>query len=161
MKICFKDLCNIANEKRYDVKFDVIEPSDKTFLYRLEDVEGHVTFYYDFDDKLCIKYHVEGTMICPDSFTFEEIEHDYMAEDEDFVTYKEDEEGFYLYDNMELSDFVMFISLPEVPIIVENPNKKRYYSGDGWTISSEEEYNRHSKEVIDPRLAKLLEYKEE
>ena len=58
MKICFKDLRNIANEKRYDIKFDVIEPSDKTFLYRLEDVEGHVTFYYVLDDKLCIKYHV-------------------------------------------------------------------------------------------------------
>ena len=41
MKICFKDLRNIANERRYDIKFDVIEPDDKTFLYRSRDGGGY------------------------------------------------------------------------------------------------------------------------
>lgn len=161
MKICFKDLRNISDERRYDINFERLEVEDKTYLYRLENVRGYVTFYYDLEDRLCIKYHIEGKMICPDAYTFEEVAYDYLTEDEDYVAYKEDDEGFYLYDNMELYEFVIFVSLPEVPIIVENPHKKRYYSGDGWTISSEEEYNKHSKEVIDPRLAKILEYKEE
>ncbi len=161
MHICFKDLRNIADERRIEVDIPFIEIKDNTYIYSVKDTKGYISFFYDYEDNLCIKYQLEGIMLCPDCYSFEEVEVPFSIEDEDKVALKEDEEGFYFYDNMSLEDFVLFIVLPEVPIMVENPDKKRYYSGDGWTISSEEEYNKHSKEVIDPRLAKLLEYKEE
>ena len=73
----------------------------------------------------------------------------------------ENEDGFYFIDNLSIEEFVSYIVLPEVPISVEKKGETRYYSGDGWTISSEEAYNEDSKRRIDPRLEKLLEYKEE
>ena len=51
--------------------------------------------------------------------------------------------------------------LPEVPIKVEKSNKTSYHYGDDWSVLSEEEYDKDQKEKIDPRLAKLLDYKEE
>ena len=99
--------------------------------------------------------------MCPDSITLENVEVPFsLSEDLNVVT-NDDEDGFYFIDGMDIREFVSFIVLPEVPIKVEKKEKTMYYSGDGWTISSEKAYNKASKKEIDPRLEKLLELKEE
>ena len=147
MKICFKDLQNIADEKRYEIDIPCIEIKDNIFINSIKDTKGNITFYYE-DDNLYINYHLKGQMICPDSLTLEDVEVDFDIEDEDIVTTLENEDGFYFIDNMDINEFISYIVLPEVPIMVEKPNKKRYYSGDGWTILTEDEYEKSLKRKL-------------
>lgn len=160
MKICYKDLLNIADEKKYDLKANNIEIKDNTFITGIKEANGDVIFYYDNDD-LIIDYKLKGIMICPDSMTLEPVELPFDIENNDVVVRDENEEGFYFGRDMEEDEFITYLVIPEAPIIVENPNKKGYYSKGNWTVLTEEEYNKRSKEEIDPRLAKLLEYREE
>lgn len=161
MKILLRDLHNISDEKNYEVDIKDIEINDNIYLKRIIDTKGKITFFYDINDELNIEYHLEGIMICPDSYTFEDVEVPFELEDSLKVVTSENEDGFYFIDNLSIEEFVSYIVLPEVPISVEKKGETRYYSGDGWTISSEEAYNEDSKRRIDPRLEKLLEYKEE
>ena len=156
-----KDLVNIADEKNYEVNEDYIEINNNIFINGVKDVRGYISFYYDDNDDLSIDYHLEGSMICPDSMTLENVDVPFDIEDDERVVTKQGEDGFYFIDNMDIKDFVVYIIIPEVPIKVEKKGETMYYSGDGWTILSEEEYNKASKNKIDPRLEKILEYKEE
>ena len=161
MKICFKDLINIASEKRYDVDLKDIKIENNIFITGIKEVKGEIIFYYDDEHDLSISYSLKGIMLCPDSISLKETEVDFDVSDDTKVVTGEEDDGFYFIDNLEISEFVSYIIEPEAPIMVENPEEKRFYSGDGWTVLTEEEYNKRSKEEIDPRLAKILEYKEE
>ena len=158
MKINLKDLRNIADEKSYDVNIRKIEVNDDVYLRRLEDVEGYIVFFYDSMDDLKIEYHLEGKMICPCAITFEDVEVPFTVEDEDKVVFDQKAEGFYLDGDKELSELVLYIVYPEVPIKVVKKEKIEYSNGDGWSFVSEEEYEKSSKEKIDPRLEKLKDY---
>ncbi|MBR3228307.1 MAG: hypothetical protein IKF68_07160 [Erysipelotrichaceae bacterium] len=161
MKVLLKDLVNIADRKVYDVDMKEIAISDDIFINGIKDVKGHISFYYDQDDKLFIEYELKGKMLCPDTLDMKDVEVPFDLHEDEEVAFSEDKEGFYLMDGMDISDLVAYIVIPEAPISVEKKGETMYYSGDGWTISSEEEYNKNSRNRIDPRLEKLLEYKEE
>ena len=161
MKIMLRDLLNIADEKLYQVNVLEHKVENNIFLRGIKDVEGDISFYYDSLDKLRINYEIKGYMVCPDSITLEDVDVFFHLCDDTEVTNDENEEGFFLNRDMSIEEMVLHIVLPEVPIKVEKNNETMYYSGDGWTICSEEEYNNSAKEKIDPRLEKILEYKEE
>ncbi|MDO5850457.1 MAG: hypothetical protein Q4P14_04510, partial [Methanobacteriaceae archaeon] len=133
MLIRIKDLVNIADEKFYDVDIKTINADDNPYLKRLEDNKGTISFFYDYSDKLCISYKLTGKMVCPDSLTLEDVYQDYSLDNEEEVALDENDEGFYIYGDMEIDKIVYNLVLPEVPIIVENCNKTGYYSGDGWS----------------------------
>ena len=156
-----KDLANIADEKVYDIALKELEIKDNIYIYGTKNIVGRLIFYYDELDDLCIDYELKGTMICPDSMTLEKLDVDFDIADNQKVVTKPNEDGFYLIDGMNIEEFVRYLIIPEVPIKVEKKAETMYYSGDGWTILSEEEYNKNSSGRIDPRLEKLLEYKEE
>ena len=154
-----KDLVNISDVKRYPVDFKKIIIEDNVFLRRLEDVEGDISFYYDVADKLKVNYQLSGVMICPDAYTMEDVEVQFdISEDED-VSSKEDEDGFYLGQDIELEQLVRSIVFPEVPIKVVKNKKIEYPRGDGWAFVSEEDFESSKREEIDPRLQKLTEFK--
>ncbi len=155
MKITQNDLYRIDTERNYPVdmeRYDV----DNVFLKRLEKVSGYITFYYDIEDKLVIDYSLSGTMICPCAVSLEDVEVPFELSDNDLVTFKDGEEGFYVRDGISLEELVYEIVFPEVPIKVVKKEKIVYSSGDGWAFVSEEDFR---NERIDPRLAKLKEYK--
>lgn len=161
MLIRIKDLANIADEKNYDIDIKEIVVDDNPYLRRLIDNKGYLSFFYDYSDKLCLDYEIEGQMVCPDSLTLKDVYQDYHLEGEEEVVFNENEEGLFIYGDIEIEKLIYNIVLPEVPIKVENSNKTRYYSGDGWSIMSEEEYDNSQKDKIDPRLQILKDYKEE
>ena len=47
----------------------------------------------------------------------------------------------------------------EVPLKVVKEGIKEYPKGDGWEVVKEEDYTKSKKDDIDPRLAKLKEFK--
>ena len=161
MLVRIRDLINIADEKTYEVDIKNIEVEKYPYLKRLENNKGYITFYYDVSDKLRINYELEGKMVCPDSFTLEDVYVDYNLESDEDVCFKEDEDGFYIYGDMELDKLVQNIVMPEAPIKVEKSNKTMYHYEGNWSIMSEEEYDKTKKNRLDPRLAKLKDYKEE
>lgn len=161
MLVRIKDLVNISDEKFYDVDIKLIQVDNNPYLRRLENNKGTISFFYDYSDKLCISYVLDGKMVCPDAVTLEDVYKDYHLDMEEEVAFKEDEEGFLISGDTDIGKIVYNLVLPEVPIIVENCNKTRYYSGDGWSIMSEEEYDNSQKDKLDPRLAVLKDYKEE
>lgn len=161
MLVRIKDLLNIADEKTYEIDSNIIEIKENPYLRRLENNKGYLTFYYDSLDKLRIDYKITGKMVCPDAVTLKDVYKDYDIENDEEVTFKEEDEGLFIPKDFEIDEIVYNIVLPEVPIIVENCDKTRYYSGDGWSIMSEEEYDLTKKNWLDPRLQVLKDYKEE
>ena len=159
MKIYLKDLINIADEKVYPVDIASYEVSGNLFLRRLENVKGEICFYYDASDELRINYHVRGDMICPCAITLEDVCVPFDLSEDDRVVNGQDEDGFFLDENKQIEDMVLYIVLPEVPIKVVKNEKIEYSRGDGWVFVSEEEYESSEKEKIDPRLQKLKEYR--
>ena len=81
MKILLRDLHNISDEKNYEVDIKDIKINDNIYLKRIIDTKGKITFFYDINDELNIEYHLEGIMICPDSYTFEDVEVPFELED--------------------------------------------------------------------------------
>ena len=161
MKVLIKDLYNISDKKDYPINLKDIEIKDNIFIKGIKEVNGLISFYYDEEDKLCIDYELKGIMSCPDSITLENVDVPFEISDCDEVVTSENDEGFYFIDGLDIEDFISYIVIPEAPISVEKKGDSRYYSGDGWTICSEEAYNSMAREKVDPRLEKLLEYKEE
>ena len=49
----------------------------------------------------------------------------------------------------------------EIPLQATEAEPEDYPSGEGWRIMSEEDYEKSRKERIDPRLAKLREFKQD
>ncbi|MBQ6478320.1 MAG: hypothetical protein IJI44_03005 [Erysipelotrichaceae bacterium] len=159
MKIYLKDLMNIADEKIYSVDIKSYPVEGNLFLRRLENVKGDIRFYYGPTDDLRINYSLAGDMICPCAFSLEDIAVPFELSDDDKVVSRQEEEGFFLENMIEIENAVLQIVLPEVPIKVEKKEKIEYSSGDGWSFVSEEDYKSSRKDEIDPRLQKLMEYK--
>ena len=161
MLIRIRDLAGIKDEKRIDVDVDSVIMENDPYLKRLEKVKGYILFYYDYDEKLKIEYKLKGIMICPEPFTLDDVSVKFSLDEKNDVCFSEMEEGFLIRGDTELNDLLLNICLPEVPIKVEKQSKTSYHYGDSWSVMSEEEYDMKQKDRIDPRLAKLLDYKEE
>ncbi|MBR4469889.1 MAG: hypothetical protein IKS54_01050 [Erysipelotrichaceae bacterium] len=159
MKIYLKDLANIANEKVYPVDIDSFEVKDNLFLRRLENVKGDIAFYYDASDEFRINYSLKGEMVCPCAISLEDVYVPFSLSEDEKIVNDPNEEGFFLNENKEIEDMVLYIVLPEVPIKVVKNEKIEYSRGDGWVFVSEKDYESAKKDEIDPRLQKLMEYR--
>ncbi|MBQ3295931.1 MAG: hypothetical protein IJH00_05600 [Erysipelotrichaceae bacterium] len=161
MIIKLSDLINLAKEKTYPVNIDKYEVKENVFLRRLEDVQGDISFYYDAADELRINYHIIGNMVCPCAISLEDVYVPFDLSEDDRVVHKENEDGFYLNEDMSVEKLVEYIVWPEVPIKVVKKEKIEYSRGDGWSFVSEKDYESSRDDEIDPRLQKLMEYKVE
>ncbi len=159
MKIYLNDLNRISTRRDYPVSIEKMEIEDNIYLRRLENVNGVISFYYDYENELHITYELQGMMICPCAVTLEDIEVPFELKDDENVVNDENEEGFYLKDSLEIEDMVYYILLPEVPIKVVKNEKIEYPRGDGWVFVTEEDLESSKKDEIDPRLQKLSEYR--
>ena len=161
MVIKLSELINMAKEKTFPVDIERYEVKDNVFLRRLENVEGDICFYYDAADELRVNYHLAGNMICPCAISLEDVEVPFDLSEDEKVVQKENEDGFYLNEDMTIEDMAVYIVWPEVPIKVVKKEKIEYSRGDGWSFVSEEDYESSRADEIDPRLQKLMEYKVE
>ena len=159
MVIYLNDLINLNREKIYSVDIERYDVKDNIFLRRIENVYGDICFYYDASDELRINYHLIGQMVCPCAISLEDVYVPFDLSEDDKVVHNENEDGFYLSENKELEEMVLYIILPDVPIKVVKKEKIEYSRGDGWSFVSEKDYESSRADEIDPRLQKLMEYK--
>ena len=148
-----------------DVNIDASAFEGNSRINSVKDVRVDGSGWLD-DEADCFyaEIHVTGIMLCPDAITGEEIEVPFETDsDEVYVFEDTDEDGARIVKDevIELLPAVIDDILLEVPLQVTNASEDDYPHGDGWAVITEEAYLRDRESRIDPRLAKLMEYKEE
>ncbi len=114
--------------------------------------------YYDQDlDIFIVNADIRGTMVVPCAISLVDV--DYLFEIDYEATYSfnsnDDQHILVKGDNIDLLPDIFQSILLEVPLKVVSKNAV-YQKGDNFEVIHEENYH---KESIDPRLAKLKEYK--
>lgn len=121
-------------------------------------LEGTDRFYADFT--------ISGVMLCPDAITNREIEVPFETDSQEYYSFEEgdnnDESVRVVTDEViDLLPAVIDAVMLEVPLQATEATADDYPSGEGWRVISEEEYEKSRKATIDPRLAKLKEFKQD
>jgi len=154
---------NVSAEE--DIQIDASEFEGFSLLNSVRDVHVSANGFLDSDeDRFYAVLHVSGVMLLPDAITSEEIEYPFETESEEIYSFTDtDEEGVRVVadDVIELYPAICDAIIMEVPLQVTNASEEDYPSGEGWAVITEEAYQRDRESRIDPRLAKLMEYKEE
>lgn len=147
-----------------DVLISPEEFATSTLINGVKDVHFTGNGYLEGTERFYVNGVLEGTMLCPDAITGEELEVPLRTEISEIYAYdaKEDEDVRSV--NGEVIDVLPALVdaiLMEAPLQVTEADPSDYPSGDGWRILSEEEYEKSRKDSSDPRLAKLKELLDE
>lgn len=161
------ELLNSQNETiefEESISFEPVVFSKMHHLRDLRDIEVRGEIHYDtHSDLAACTFQVEGVMIVPCSITNDDVEYPFVCDhtqmfafhkvnkDEDIIETKADV--------IELMPTIFQTIILEVPLKVTKDGIKEYPKGDGWEVIREEDYVKSKKDEIDPRLAKLREFK--
>lgn len=132
-------------------------------LRKLEKVHVTASGLWDGNQNvLRVHLDVSGVMVVPCAITDEDVFVEFKTEDDPVFSFgkTDDEEAIEVKgDTVELMPVVYPLIMMEIPLKVVKPGLKDYPKGDGWEVLTEEEYLREKQSQIDPRLAKLRDYK--
>ena len=119
------------------LSFDASAFSAMNQIRGLNDVRVSGKLRYDSDeDRVFADIEISGTMILPCAV------HEAKG------------------DVVELLPVIFQLILMEIPLKVVK-NEVTYPKGNGWEVMKESDYQKQKKDEIDPRLAKLMEFKAE
>lgn len=146
------------------ITFDASAFSKMNQIRGLQDVTVSGNIHYEeHDDRAYADLDISGVMIVPCSITNEDVEYDFHTKSmEVFAFDKSDDEDVHETkgDVVELLPVIFQLILMEVPLKVVKEGVT-YPKGKGWEVIKEEDYKKTEAEQIDPRLAKLKEFKVE
>lgn len=158
-------LQNLDRELRFDeaITFEQDVFSKINHLRGLRDVILSGTIRYDSNTSLVYAdIQVEGIMIVPCAITNEDIEHPFSTESLEVFSFHKIEKDEDIHevkgDVVELLPVIFQLIILEVPFKLVKDGIVDYPKGDGWEVVKEEDY-RKEKSAIDPRLAKLKDFK--
>ncbi len=145
-----------------------VDPEVFKTISRINSVKtAHVSGsgYLEGTDRFYADVHIEGIMLCPDAITNQEIEVPFETDTQEYYSFDESDSNddsvrIVTDEVIDLTPAVIDAILMEVPLQATNAEADDYPSGDGWRIISEEDYEKSRKDTVDPRLAKLREFKE-
>lgn len=131
----------------------------------LQDVTVSGNVHYDtISERVYVELDIEGVMIVPCSITLDDIEYDFHTSSLEVFSFVKCDDGDIHEvkgDVVELLPVIFQLILMEVPLKVVKEGLKQYPKGDGWEVVKEETFESSKKDEIDPRLAKLKEFKME
>ena len=132
-------------------------------LKGLEDVHVSGDGYYVADLNIFeVDMVVSGIMITPCAITNEDIEVSFEFDSQiEFSFVDTDDVDAYIVENdiVELIPVIFQLINLEVPLKAVSSGNVEYPNGEGWRIISEEDLKSSKKDEIDPRLAKLKDFK--
>ena len=147
------------------IEFNEADLVKVSHLRKLEDVHVEGDIHYDPSSELAIaNIHVSGTMVVPCSISLEDVEVDFDTTSTETYTFAKNVEDLDVdvhetkKDIVELYPAIFQLIVMEIPFKVVKPGAK-YPKGKGWEVVNEEELRESKKDQIDPRLAKLKEFK--
>lgn len=145
-----------------EISFDLHHLNKMDRLRDLHNVivkgEGH---YDCSSQRFEVDLNLAGDMIVPCAVTLEDVVVPFEITSHEIFSFQneEDEEIHSCKkDFLELYPVIFQLIMAEVPLKVVKEDAA-YPKGDGWEVLSEEEYRIRSLKEIDPRLAKLKEFK--
>lgn len=148
-----------------DVQIDDSVFESTVLIQGVKDVHvDGIGYMGDDSDTFECDLHITCTMLCPDAITDDIIEVPLDTVSHEIYSFVDSSEDGVRVVKDEVIDFlpaVVGAILLEVPISVTEASEEDYPSGDGWRVLSEAEYQKSLKDRIDPRLAKLKEFKGE
>ena len=148
-----------------DVEIDSKEFDGNELIHSVHDVHVYGSgFLDDENDRFYCELHVDGVMVVPDSITSEDVEYPFSTESSEVFSFEESEDEDVRVVSGEIIDLQEAIVediLLEVPLEVSDVQEGEYPEGDGWKVYSEAEYQESRKDQLDPRLAKLKQFKSE
>ncbi len=102
-------------------------------------IKGELTY---FEEKLTLNAIISGTMVIPDSVSLEEVSYPFSCEIEEDVTenLKKDE------NRLDILAILWENILLEIPMHYSLVTNYEQFSGDGWKVISEDEYQGPVKE---------------
>lgn len=168
MKFLKRDLVqqsSVGLEFSEEIAFDLSQfQNNHSSLRSLNDVHVDGTLHYDVDNELAVAdYMVSGEMVVACSITNDDVVVPFEGHNEETYSFgpsDDPEVKVVKKDVIDLSESVFQTILFEVPLRVVKEGLTEYPKGDGWEVLSEADYQA-SEKLIDPRLAKLLEFKSE
>ena len=145
------------------IEFDEAFLSKVNHLRNLKDVNVSGDIHYESETNLAIaNIHVQGVMIVPCSISNEDVEVPFDTSSCEVYSFEKNPSNVDVHetrkDIVELYPAIFQLIVMEIPYKVVKEGVK-YPKGKGWEVVSEEEYQASKKDEIDPRLAKLKEFK--
>ncbi len=161
MKLARTEILKLAVDgKPYELKIERSDTDHDPYLIGIKDVSGKISFDDIGDDKISAHIKAKGMMICPCAMTLEEVDVPFDLDEEVYLCQTDtDDDAYILTDELDIEAFIKSLVLPIAPIKVVKSGKIEYPIGDGWRVLSEEMLKELHSNEIDPRLAKLKEYK--
>lgn len=146
------------------IEFDEAAISKITHLRKLRDVTVSGDIHYDDSSKLVIaNIEIEGIMILPCSITLEDVEHPFYTTSSEVYTFEKGNDNEDVHetkgDIVELYPIIFQMIVLEIPYKVVKAGISEYPKGKGWEVVKEEDIIAEKKAAIDPRLAKLRDFK--
>lgn len=146
-----------------EITFDPSAFSKMNQLQGLQDVTVSGNIHYEEVSQLVYAdLDISGVMIVPCSITNEDIEYDFHTKSLEAFTFEKvenDDVHEAKGDVVELLPVIFQLILMEVPLKAVKEGLTSYPKGDGWEVVKEEDYERANGKEMDPRLAKLKEFK--
>lgn len=145
------------------LSFDASAFSAMNQIRGLNDVRVSGKLRYNSDeDRVFADIEISGTMILPCAVTNEDVPYEFeTASTEVFAFTKSNDDVHEAKgDVVELLPVIFQLILMEIPLKVVK-NEVTYPKGNGWEVMKESDYQKQKKDEIDPRLAKLMEFKAE
>ncbi|QIK70381.1 DUF177 domain-containing protein [Erysipelothrix sp. HDW6C] len=168
MKFIRSDLDRLTTQRiniDEEVVIDLGPQKDSSRVTALRDIfaVGH-GYYDDHSSRFITDLTIDGIMTVPCAITLTPFDIDFsfrLGEVFSFEPLGPEDEGIEEVDGeeLDLTPYIMDAILAEVPLKAIHPDLEEYPEGDGWQVMTEEDYIKEKNQAIDPRLAKLKDFK--
>lgn len=145
---------------------DVVLSSDAFAGFNLiqgaENIHVKGNGYLDNEaERFYVDMHVTGQMLCMDAINGEALKVPFATDASETYSFADTPEDVRIVKEgiIDLSEAVRDAIILEAPLQVTDVDPADYPGGEGWRIVSENEYERNKTQEMDPRLAKLQEFK--
>ena len=155
------DLTKLINYNLYKipVEGEVIIPDEllnNTDIRRISPVKV-IGFISNNEQEYELNIKITGTMILACARTLKDVEYPFDIDIDEIIGENEDNSLEIIQNRLDILPIIWQYILVDVPLRVLAPDAyEKPIEGDGWRLITEDD----EKEVIDPRLAKLKDYKE-
>lgn len=148
------------NLYKIPVEGEVIIPEEKlrgTDIKKISPVKVN-GFIINNEEELNLEINITGEMTLSCARTLKDVNYPFNIEINELIGENDENSLEIIQNSLEIFPIIWQYILVDVPLKVLHPDaKEESLEGDGWRLITEDD----KKEVIDPRLAKLSEFKKE
>lgn len=153
-RLVYSNLYEIPVDSEITIPNDMLETTDIKKISPVK-VEG---FVRNNEEEFELDINIKGEMTLSCARTLKDVIYPFDIEINEIINENNDNSLEIIQNSLEIFPIIWQYILMDVPLRVLHPDaKEESIEGDGWRLITEDD----KKEVIDPRLAKLSEFKKE